>query len=329
MNQAGNADNPAFDRRAIPAHARESIWHARDGFAVRRIDWAGATPDNPRGSILFYPGRGDCYEKYLESLEQWHRAGWRVTSADWRGQAGSGRFGDDAITGHISDFSVWVDDLAAFWKEWVVSTPGPHVLAAHSMGGHIVTRGLVEGKVSPDAVFMVAPMLRIVGPRLPLSILHGTAKVMLKLGSPKRQAWKWGEKPGEVPKHRIMLLTHDKDRYEDELFWRDKRPELVMGPGSWGWVERAYASIDVIEREGAMEAVETPVFIASTSFDKLVNHKSCVKAAERFPNGELLKFGMEARHEILREVDPVRDRLMGAIDAFLDRNAPRQKGDAR
>ena len=30
-------------------------------------------------------------------------------------------------------------------------------------------------------------------------------------------------------------------------------------------------------------------------------------------------FGEEASHEILRETDPVRDRALQAIDAFLDR----------
>ena len=53
-----------FDRRAIPAHARESRWLAADGHAIRRIDWPGAN-DARRGSILFLPGRGDNYEKYL------------------------------------------------------------------------------------------------------------------------------------------------------------------------------------------------------------------------------------------------------------------------
>ncbi|MDP4604708.1 MAG: lysophospholipase, partial [Erythrobacter sp.] len=126
-----------IDRRAIPAQARESIWHANDGHAIRRIDWPGAA-DTPRGSILFFPGRGDCYEKYLETLDQWHRAGWRVTASDWRGQAGSGRLGKDPVTGHIADFGVWVDDLAQLWADWAAATPGPYVLAGHSMGGHLV-----------------------------------------------------------------------------------------------------------------------------------------------------------------------------------------------
>ncbi|MXO49874.1 alpha/beta fold hydrolase [Erythrobacter gaetbuli] len=311
----------AIDRRAIPAHANESVWTAADGHALRRIDWPGAQ-GSPRGSILFLPGRGDFYEKYLETLEEWHRAGWRVTAADWRGQAGSGRLGDDAVTGHVGDFSDWVDDLAHLWRDWTAQTPGPHILAAHSMGGHIVMRALVDGAVLPDAVVLSAPMLGMSGPPLPLPLLHGVAKVMTKVGEPTRPAWKWSEKPGEIPARRRDLLTHDGERYADELWWREKRPELVMGPGSWGWVERAYASTRAIEASGAMEGIDVPVLIVSTANDKLVSHAAAKRAAERLPRGELVEFGSEAHHEIFREVPAVRNRALDAVSEFLDRVAP-------
>lgn len=309
-----------IERRAIPSNARESSWEATDGHALRRIDWPAVNP--PRGSILFFPGRGDFYEKYLETFEQWHRAGWQVTAADWRGQAGSGRLGDDEVTGHIGDFSQWVDDLAAYWRDWTTRAPGPHVLAAHSMGGHIVMRALVEHVIDPDAVVLSAPMLRMAGPPLPLPMLQGVAKLMCMIGKPTRPAWKWSEKPGEVPAQRRDLLTHDAERYADELWWRERRPALVMGPGSWGWVERAYASTRKLEAKGALEAIDVPVLIVATNNDKLVSFSAAARCAERLPKGELVAFGPEARHEILREVDPVRDRALAAITEFLDRTAP-------
>lgn len=312
-----------IDRRAIPAVAVEGHWTAPDGHAIRRIDWP-ATSAAPRGSILFLPGRGDAYEKYLESLHQWHLAGWRVTAADWRGQAGSGRLGDDPVTGHVEDFSHWVDDLDGLWAEWKAETPGPHILMGHSMGGHLVLRSVAEGRVDPDAVALSAPMLGFVGNALPDGFMHGAAKMMRRFRGATTPAWKWSEKPGEVPVGRINLLSHHKDRYEDELFWREKRPEIVMGPGSWGWVERAYASMRSIFEPGVLERVETPVLLVGTSNDKLVNMRSIEEAAERLPNGELIAFGKEAHHEILREVDAVRDRAMNGIAEFLDRVAPAQ-----
>ena len=311
-----------IDRRAIPAEARESTWHTADGHAVRRIDWPGASA--PRGSILFLPGRADFYEKYLETLDQWHRAGWRVTASDWRGQAGSGRLGKDAVTGHVADFGIWVDDLASLWERWVTETPGPHVLAAHSMGGHLVLRALVDGRVRPDAVVLSAPMTGVASPPLPLAMLHRVAQAMCRIGDPTRQAWKWSEKPGELPAARAHLLTHDPVRYADEQWWRDHRPQLVMGPASWRWVERAYASWRMLEAPGALEGVDVPVLFLSTSADKLVSHPANLRAAARLPKGEMVAFGPEAHHEVLREEDAVRDRVMAAIAGFLDRTVPRE-----
>lgn len=319
MNEAGPIPAAGALRRAIPTVARESRWTATDGYAIRRIDFHAS--ESPRGSLLFMPGRGDAYEKYLETLEYWSARGWRVTSLDWRGQAGSGRLGLDPVTGHVDDFAVWVDDLAAFWAEWSASAPGPRVLAAHSMGGHITLRALVEGRVDPNAVVLSAPMLGLPG-KGGAGVLHAVARMMAKLGDPRRPAWKWSEKPGQVPLARIALLTHDEARYSDELWWRDSRPELVMGPGSWGWVERAFASVRGLERPGVLEGVMTPIFITATSADRLVDFAAIRRAAKRLPHAELQTFGPEARHEILREVDAVRDKALAAIDDFLDRVAP-------
>ena len=216
---------------------------------LRRIDWL-IPQGTCRGSILFMPGRGDAYEKYLETLDYWHRRGWRVTAADWRGQAGSGRLGGDGFTGHVDDFALWIDDLAHFWALWRASTPGPHVIVGHSMGGHLVMRALAEHRVDPDAAVLVAPMLDFIRHGVPRAIMHAAAGLMARIGDPRRQAWKWGEKPGAVPADRDMLLTSDADRYADEMWWRAERPDIAMGPGSWGWVERAYASVRGLHRPG-------------------------------------------------------------------------------
>ncbi|WP_233999739.1 alpha/beta fold hydrolase [Porphyrobacter sp. TH134] len=311
-----------IDRRTIPPRASESTWTAADGHLIRRIDWAGAAAE--RGSILFLPGRGDFYEKYLETLEEWQAAGWRVTASDWRGQAGSGRLGKDPVTGHVADFALWIDDLALLWERWVAQTPGPHVLAAHSMGGHLVLRALIDRRVSPDAVVLSAPMTGMAGPALPLPLLHAAARLMCAVGDPTRPAWKWSEKPGELPAYRSTLLTHDPARYADEQWWREARPELVMGPASWRWVERAFASWRRIETPGTLEAVDVPVLIISTASDKLVSHPANLRAAARLPKGELLALGKEAHHELLREVDAVRGPIMARIAEFLDRTVPAQ-----
>lgn len=319
-----------FDRRSIPGTATETRWTLPDGQALRRIDWpgtggsegAGQGTAAPRGSLLFLPGRGEFYEKYLETLDFWASEGWRVTAIDWRGQGMSGRLGADAVTGHVADFAVWVDDLAAFWAQWRAATPGPHVVVAHSMGGQIALRALAEARIAPDAAVLTAPMLDVSGPLLPRWLLHAAARVMTLLGDPRRPAWKWSEKPGQVPADRSALLTGDADRYADELWWREHRPEVVMGPASWGWVERAFASMRGLSRPGVLERIRIPILLIAADKDRLVGSRAILRAAARLPAGEVLRFGPEARHELLRESDPVRGRTLAAIDEFLARTAP-------
>ena len=319
MNQTGKGAR--FDRRAIPAEAKESYWQAPDGHPIRRIDWSPRA-GTCRGSLLFLPGRTDFFEKYLETLDQWHRTGWQVTSTDWRGQAFSGRLGDDRHTGHIADFGNWIEDIEAFWNNWTSMMPQPHVIVGHSMGGHLVLRAMAEKRIAPRAAVLVAPMLGLVPRHMPLPVSHVFSRIMSRLGSPGRPAWKGSEKPGKLPEDRFDLLTHDSDRYEDELWWRRNHHELAMKAPSWGWIERSIASMRLMRRPGYLEAVDQPVLMLGTTHDGLVDYRAIEKAAGRIKNAELIVFGSEARHELLREVDVVRGKALAAIDDFLDRAAP-------
>jgi lysophospholipase len=311
--------NLIFDRRSIPAEATESNWETGDGWKIRRIDW---TKDkHPRGSLLFLPGRGDHYEKYLETLDYFAGRGWAVTSIDWRGQGGSGRLLADPHVGHIDDFSTWISDLRSFWAEWKQSTPGPHVIVAHSMGGHLLMRALAEGAVDPVAVALSAPMLGIQTMGLPAGFHHFVSKMLGAMGDPNRAAWKEGEKPMSPLNVRGKILTHDQDRYADELFWWKARPEVKLGPPSWHWVDRAITSTRMLAKPGVMEKIVTPTLLMATTVDRLVDTNRVIRDSKRLPNCELLLFGDEAAHELLREADPVRDQCLSAIDRFFERHA--------
>jgi lysophospholipase len=313
--------SPRFDRRAIPPDAVEGQWICSDGHLIRRFDWKPCM-DELRGSLLFLPGRSDFYEKYLETLDHWRRRGWYVTATDWRGQCGSGRLGLDELTGHVDDFAIWVDDFAELWQPWRASTKGPHVLVAHSMAGHITLRALAEKRVNPAATVLIAPMLGLL-PGLgivPLSWLYRFTRLIASLGDPRRPAWRGTERPVLSSLGRFARLTHDRDRYDDETWWRTTRPELVMGAPSWGWIVAALRSILLLRTPGFLESIDRPVLMLATRADRLVEFGAIEKAAARLPQGRLEVFGSEARHELLREQDSVRDRALQLIDEFLDRH---------
>jgi lysophospholipase len=309
--------SPSTYRRALPADARIARWRAPDGWELRWFDWPA---EGARGSILFQGGRGDVFEKYLETFAYWHDRGWNVSSLDWRGQGGSGRLSPDAHVGHVEDFAQYIADFRGFWGEWQAARPGPHVLMGHSMGGHLVLRAMVEGVAVPDAAVLVAPML---GLHSPLGARWGErlAKVVGRLGNPARAAWKGNERPATMTP-REALLTHDHGRYEDELWWQREKPELVLGPPSWRWLIRAFESTRAVRDDSRLEMMRVPTLLIVADADKLVSPPAALHIASLLPEAEIVRFGPESAHEVLREADDVRDRALGAIDAFLAARAP-------
>jgi lysophospholipase len=311
------AEKLADFRRSYPADSRFSDWRGPDGWPHRRFDWPA---DAPRGRILVQGGRADIVEKYLETLAHLHGQGWSVTSFDWRGQGGSGRLAEDPHVGHADDFGVFVTDLAAFWAEWRREGEGPHILLAHSMGGHIALRSLIERTIDPDAVILIAPMVGIASP---IGARWGErlARLMVRIGDPARPAWK-ARPDKKSAGHRQKLLTHDVGRFEDEAYWYAQQPGLLLGPPSWAWILEALRSGQRIERATAeLAAIDTPILMLVADADGLVDPAAAIRVAGRIPTLQLIRYGDEAAHELLREADPVRTRVYAAIDAFLDARA--------
>ena len=305
-----------FDRRSIPANADFSVVHATDGWALRIYEQRAI--NSVRGSILWLGGRGDIVEKYLETLDAWSQAGWAITSLDWRGQGGSGRTGGNPHVGHIDDYAIWIDDLAAFYADWVVRSPGPHIVMGHSMGGHLVLRALADKRITPDKVVLVAPMLGFETGILPFAVANFAVQLMAWASSELKPAWKHNEKPSPPNASRQAYLTHDVERYADELWWKEKDPSLTLGPPSWRWLSAAYKSIARLNRANAVEHISVPMLILCAEYDQLVSPKAIHRFAARLPSATLVVFGEESAHEILREADGPRNRALAAVEEFLE-----------
>ncbi|TCP99985.1 lysophospholipase [Sphingomonas sp. PP-F2F-A104-K0414] len=315
-------------RRAIPADARIGYWTAPDGWALRRFDWPADTVSRrSRGAVLFQTGRGDIFEKYLETFAHLHAHGWSVTAFDWRGQGGSGRLSEDPHVGHVGDYAIYDRDLAAFWSDWVAergvaSQPPviPRVIVGHSMGGMMVVRALAARSIQADAAILVAPMIGLKSP-VGAGIAGRVARWMASRGNPARGAWRSNERPGSIAS-RQSLLTHDASRYDDERWWQAEGPALCLGPPSWSWLAQGFAAAAALAVDPRIEAMETPVLMLVAEADKLVDPHAALRLGARLPDAQIVRFGRESAHEILREADGVRDRALGAIDSFLDAVVP-------
>lgn len=303
-------------RRSYPAGSRFELLAAGDGWPLRTFEW----PANgeARGSILFQGGRGDIIEKYLEVFHHWHELGWNITAFDWRGQGGSGRLTADPRVGHCTDFGLWIDDLANFAAQWTARGAGPHVIMGHSMGGHLVLRALAENRIAPDAAVLVAPMLGFETGPLPLRAVAWVVRQLARLW-PEKPAWKTNERPAPRTASRQEFLTSDRDRYDDELWWKAEHPELELGPPSFRWLEQAYDSALALGASRAIENIRQPVLLIGTYGDQLVSPAAIPGFAARLPNAALKMFDVSVAHEILRERDGPRDEAITLIDALLEK----------
>lgn len=303
-------------RREMAADARLSCWTAPDGWRHRRFDWAHPAP---RGRILVQGGRADVIEKYLETIAHLHDRGWSVTAFDWRGQGGSGRLSGDPRVGHAASFDPWVADLGAFWRGWRAEGEGAAMLLAHSMGGHLALRALLDGGIDPQAAVLVAPMIGI---RSPVGVGAGTrvARLMTRIGDPARAAWTVRDDARSAG-HRQQLLTHSVERYGDEAFWYARDPALLLGPPSWAWVLEAFVACTLLQADPRLATLATPILMLVAEADGLVDAQAALRVAAKLPDVQLERFGAESAHEILREDDAVRLRAYRLIDAFLEAHA--------
>ena len=304
------------DRRAYPAGLKQWDWRAPDGWLHRRVDWPQSNGKAPRGSLLFALGRGDFIEKYLEAFADWHGRGWSVSSFDWRGQ---GRSKGKNAAGHFDSFDILVEDLGHIIDEWAASTPAPHVVVAHSMGGHMLLRLLLQRRPAIQAAVLIAPMIAVNTGSIPDWFASAAASMATMTGFGR---WSiWGSNLARAPAGSVRqkVLTGCVDRYEDELFWWDREPEASPAAPSFGWLNAAYQSARSFTDE-ALAKVDVPVLLLGAARDQLVSPEAIRRVAGQLPKGELAMFD-DCAHEILRERDHVRAAALAHIDAFLDRQA--------
>jgi lysophospholipase len=311
-------DSEALDRRHIPSDARFGEWKAADGWILRTLERRQKEGVEARGSLLFAGGRGDFIEKYLEAQDHWHRRGWKVTAFDWRGQGASQ---GDRPGGYLDRFETLVGDLAGLIDSWRSESAGPHVVVAHSMGGHVLLRTLADRHPPVDAAVLIAPMLMINSGPMPPFAAQWLASTASMFGWSGQPAWRQPPLPQPAGSVRQAILSSCPDRYADEIWWWQKHPRFDLGAPSWGWLKAAFQSCAALS-PAKLAGVTTPILLLGTERDRLVSSAAIRRAAAQLPHAELIMYD-DSAHEILRERDEIRLRALAEIDAFTDRHAGR------
>lgn len=289
----------------------KTYYITREGVRLR-VMFASAATDNPRGSIIFSPGRTEFIEKYFETTADLITRGFNVLMVDPRGQGLSDRLIEDRLKSYIGDFQDYADDLAFAAEQFAPILPRPHIAMGHSMGGTIVLQSILSGALNPDAVICSAPMLGLFDLETPL--LRAVIVTLSKLGLAKRNLPFQSQRSGLPIPFLGNKLTSDKERYRLWSSYFQTTPRLRVGQPTYGWIRASLASMAYVNRNA--DKLGIPGLMIAAGADPIVDPAS----VERFAQKAGCDFEVVpgALHELFLERDVYRDAFFDHIDAFLD-----------
>ena len=297
----------------LPSGGTGAFFTAKDGARLRYAIWTQANA--AKGSVFILPGRTEFIEKYGELIGELLARGFNVAAIDWRGQGLSARLLSDPLRGHIADFRVYVEDFAALAAGPFASMPKPWTLLAHSMGGGIGMQILQLHPEFAQAAIFSAPLLNILTARIPKPVAR-----LIGLGA------KLGFAGSYVPSGRgktILeedfsenVVTHDERRYERPKSVALAEPRLALAAPTIGWAQAVFEGADRIFAPGALEVVKIPLLLLIAAEEALIDNDATRAASKRLPNARLVEIP-GSRHEILMELDPVREIFWSEFDGFM------------
>ncbi len=276
-----------------------------DGIRLRVMVWTGGQA----GTAIVFPGRTEYCEKYAGVISKLVGRGLSVVVIDWRGQGLSDRLPGADEMGHVGRFADYQHDVAAV-MELVghLDLPRPFWMVAHSMGGCIGLRTLLDSEDFSGAIFS-APMWRL---QIGTAIKGALAKAGLSKGGAAADAV--SGHPGETDTYPENVLTSDRELYELGASQIKRHPDLITGPPSVRWT---IAAIVEMERMAYCRSPKLPFLTFLGTEEKVVSQTMIKRRMAAMPNGKLAMCP-GGRHEVFVETPQIRELIWNEIDRFLD-----------
>ncbi len=292
------------------------VWRkTEDGKRLRLALW----PTGPRGMVAIFPGRTEMIEKYAPVAADLGARGYGAAVIDWRGQGLSDRLDGKPLLGDVPDFAHFQRDVAVFQALLdEVAPEAPRFVLAHSMGGCIALRALMNG-FPARAVAFSAPMW---GLRLSKTTRRAVVAMTTVLGLARMDL---REVPGAGVEFRLWEnpfdnneLTTDPDRYTWMQAQVQARPELRLGAPSLRWLVAALAETAVLAQ---LPSPALPAFCGLGTRELLVSSEAIEARMADWPGGELAIYD-GALHELLMEAERFRGPFLDGVCALYDAHRP-------
>lgn len=291
-----------------------AVWAtASDGVRLRLATW----PGGDKGTVLLFPGRTEYVEKYGRTAADLVGHGFTTIAIDWRGQGLSDRLMEDRDLGHVGKFLDYQRDVAELLAAARdQDLPKPYFLLAHSMGGCIGMRALLQGLPVGAAVFsapmwgiMLSRRMRPVAWALSFLGRHVWGGRLLTPGTTRRSY------VSEAPFADNMLTT-DPDMYAYMQRQVSTYPELSLGGPSLHWLHEALAEC---RRKADMQSPDIPALTFLGSNERVVDPAPIHARTAGWP-GSRLRIIDTAEHEVLMERPEIRSRVLAETATFFNRH---------
>ncbi len=303
---------PFFADVALGPDCGRAVWaRARDGVRIRVALW----PEGGRGTVLLFPGRTEYVEKYGRAAGDLAARGFATLSIDWRGQGLADRQLADKDTGHVMHFADYQMDLAAALDAArAAEMPRPYYLMAHSMGGCIGLRALMEGLDVKAATF-TAPMWGI-------NISSLVRPLAWSMAWAARHSW-FGHfyAPGTSAKTYVKEavfegnnLTTDREMFHYMKHQVAAHPDLALGGPSMHWLYEALVEGRDLARR---PAPHVPVLTWLGTHERIVDTAPIHIRMNSWPDGRL-EMVEGAEHEVLMEIPAIRTRVFDEAAALFE-----------
>lgn len=303
---------PYFDEVADGPDSAEAWWlRTSDSVRIRVGFWP---EDGEKGTVLLFPGRTEYVEKYGRAATEFARRGFAMLAIDWRGQGLADRLLPDRLSGHVLTFPDYQRDVAAVLAAAQErGLPKPYYLVAHSMGGCVGLRALIEG-LDVNAACFSAPMwgIRLARNVMPLAV--SLSWLSVQLGQSHRYApGTKGEPYVNSEPFGSNALTTDEEMFGYMARQTEAHPDLRLGGPSMGWLHEALTETRAL---AALPAPPVSVVTFLGSDETIVDMPRIERRMARWPGGRL-EMIEGARHEVMMETPEVRNRVFDTAAAHF------------
>ncbi|MEP5732262.1 MAG: alpha/beta hydrolase [Sulfitobacter sp.] len=293
-----------------PGPAGAAAYWARtsDDKRIRVGHWPA---EKAKGTVLLFPGRTEYIEKYGVTATGLAQRGLATLCIDWRGQGLADRLIADPLIGHVDTFPDYQKDVAAMMRAArELGLPRPYFLLAHSMGGCIGLRAVMEG-MAVQAVAFTGPMWGIyVKPHL-RGLARILSQVMPRIGKGHSLP------PGTVSTSYVLkepfednMLTTDTEMHQMMQDQLRAHPQLALGGPSYVWLREGFAETDHLASRAAPN-LPTLTFLGSR--ERIVGIPRIHERMETWKGGQL-EIIEGAEHEVLMEGETIRNTVLDGLE---------------